>query len=168
MASALSRLVCSVVPIVALATGTAAAAGEGHWPSFRGPRASGIAPGAKPPTTWNGETGDGVAWKTPIPGLGHSSPVIWGDRLFVTTAVAGGEAELKVGLYGDGRSAADRGPELEVLAVNPLGETAMATPAISGDVLYFRTRHHVMAIAASPTGTAERRRPTSRPSRRPR
>jgi outer membrane protein assembly factor BamB len=52
---------------------------------------------------WNLETGDGVAWRSAIPGLGNSSPVVWGDRVFVTTAVAeGGSVPLKTGLTGDG------------------------------------------------------------------
>ena len=76
--------------------------GEAHWPSFRGPHARGISEGPPPPITWNVETGEHIAWKTPIPGLAHSSPVIWGDRLFVTTAVRDGESSLKVGLYGAG------------------------------------------------------------------
>ena len=59
-----------------------------HWPSFRGPSASGVADGQNPPTRWNAETGENILWSTPIPGLGHSSPVIWGDRIFVTTAVS--------------------------------------------------------------------------------
>jgi outer membrane protein assembly factor BamB len=58
------------------------------WPQFRGRRASGVAEGEKPPLEWNVESGTGVKWKTPIPGLGHSSPVVWGDRVFVTTAVS--------------------------------------------------------------------------------
>lgn len=132
MANATGRLVCWVVLIVALATETAAAPPGGHWPSFRGPRASGIAPGAKPPIAWNGETGDGIAWKTPMPGLGHSSPVIWGDRLFVTTAVTGEDAELKVGLYGDGRPAADGGPQSWRVFCLDKG---------SGEVLWQRTAH---------------------------
>ncbi|MEO1085196.1 MAG: hypothetical protein AAFY88_13230, partial [Acidobacteriota bacterium] len=79
------------------------------WPSFRGPGASGLGAGA-PPSEWSGEDGHNIAWKTPIPGLGHSSPVIWGSKLFITTAVAEkGDAELKVGLYGSGWSADDGG-----------------------------------------------------------
>src|SRR5258708_7960919 len=80
----------------------AAAADSGsNWPQFRGPAASGVGNGA-PPVQWDGEKGDHVLWKTEIPGLGHSSPVIWGDRIFVTSAVpAAGESTLKVGLYGD-------------------------------------------------------------------
>lgn len=72
----------------------------GDWPSFRGPRASGVAEGAAP-ERWDVPGGQGVKWKTPIPGLGLSSPVVWGDRVFVTTAVREGEAELRIGLYGD-------------------------------------------------------------------
>lgn len=73
-----------------------------QWPSFRGPLALGFIENAKPPTTWNAETGEHIKWKTAIPGLGHSSPVIWDNYLFLTTAVntSAGES-LKVGLYGD-------------------------------------------------------------------
>ena len=78
-----------------------------HWPSFRGVRASGVAEGYKTPLTWNADTEDGkslenLLWKTPLPGLSHGSPIVWGDRLFLATAVSGsGKDDLKVGLYGD-------------------------------------------------------------------
>ena len=80
----------------------AAAAREGiHWPQFRGPGSSGVQEGFSTPVGWNVEEGKNVAWKTPIPGLGHSSPVIWGDRVYVTTAVSSqANVDLKVGLYG--------------------------------------------------------------------
>jgi hypothetical protein len=52
-----------------------------NWPSFRGPDASGVADGQMPPTNWDVEKGTNVLWKTPIPGLGHSCPVVWGDRV---------------------------------------------------------------------------------------
>ena len=58
------------------------ASAAGSWPSFRGPSASGVAEGQNLPDEWNGETGNNILWKTPIPGLGHSSPIVWGDRLF--------------------------------------------------------------------------------------
>ncbi|TKJ33186.1 MAG: pyrrolo-quinoline quinone [Planctomycetes bacterium B3_Pla] len=75
---------------------------EQNWPSFRGPGAAGIAEGYPTPAKWDLEQGENIRWKTPIPGLGHSSPVIWGDRVFVTTAVKSeGESKLKVGLYGN-------------------------------------------------------------------
>jgi outer membrane protein assembly factor BamB len=66
----------------------ASAAVAQNWPSFRGPNASGVADGANAPTSWDAAKSVHVKWKTAIPGLGHSSPVVWGDRIFVTTAVS--------------------------------------------------------------------------------
>jgi outer membrane protein assembly factor BamB len=74
--------------VCAIAAAPPAAAQPQHWPSFRGLDASGVAASGAPPLTWNVATRANVAWSTPIPGLGHSSPVVWGDRVFVTTAVA--------------------------------------------------------------------------------
>ncbi|MDX1502237.1 MAG: PQQ-binding-like beta-propeller repeat protein [Thermoanaerobaculia bacterium] len=68
-----------------------------EWPSFRGRFAHGVADGQRLPTEWDAATGRNVRWKTPIPGLGHSSPVVWGDRVFVTTAVADQVAEPVLG-----------------------------------------------------------------------
>lgn len=62
---------------------------ELRWPAWRGPLGTGEAPGADPPTTWS-ET-ENVRWKTPLPGAGHGTPVVWGNRIFVTTAVPFGE-----------------------------------------------------------------------------
>ncbi len=81
----------------------------GSWPSFRGPLASGVADGQRLPDRWNAPAGEGVLWRTPIPGLAHSSPVVWGNRVFVTTAVSSrGMATFKPGLYGDGDASEDR------------------------------------------------------------
>src|SRR5882672_77558 len=75
------------------------AGAQTNWPSFRGINADGIAKGATTPTTWNAEKSENILWKKEIPGLGHSSPIIWGDRLFVTGAVNERKAApLKVGL----------------------------------------------------------------------
>lgn len=82
---------------------------SGSWPSFRGPGAAGVAEGQNLPDRWNGETGENVLWKTPIAGLAHSSPIVWGDRIFVTSAVSGrGGASFRPGLYGDGDASDDR------------------------------------------------------------
>ena len=73
-----------------------------QWPQFRGPFATGIMDQADLPGEWNIRTGENIRWKLEIPGLGHSSPVVWEGRLFVTTAISGsGKDSLKVGLYGD-------------------------------------------------------------------
>lgn len=75
---------------------------DGNWPQFRGPHACGIAEGQDIPLEWDVETGKNIRWKTAIPGLGHSSPAVWGKRVFVTTAVGEGkEPTLKVGRYGE-------------------------------------------------------------------
>lgn len=89
---------------LALPLGAGARAGDppaAHWPQFHGPGGGGVA--EKPvPTTWNVKTGENVLWKARIPGLGHSGPAVWGDRVYVTTAISGkDDPELKVGLYGD-------------------------------------------------------------------
>src|SRR5258708_40188535 len=73
---------------LALCLGLAAAAHAQNWPSFRGKNGSGVADGNNPPTVWDAEESTNILWKTAIPGLGHSSPVVWGDRVFVTTAVS--------------------------------------------------------------------------------
>jgi outer membrane protein assembly factor BamB len=88
-----------------------AKAGEdaGSWPSFRGLHASGIAEKQGLPDTWNVATGENVLWRTPIPGLAHSSPIVWGDRIFVTSAISSRpDATFRPGLYGDGDASDDR------------------------------------------------------------
>jgi outer membrane protein assembly factor BamB len=91
-----------------LGLGVAAAPSINTWPSFRGTQASGVADGQNLPDRWDGTRGDNIRWKTRIPGLAHSSPVVWGDRLYVTTAISSqGEATFKHGLYGEGDASPD-------------------------------------------------------------
>ena len=85
--------------------------GQDNWPQFRGPGASGVSAGS-PPLTWDVTTGENVKWKTEIAGLGHSSPVVWGDRVFLTTAVntETDEPTLQTGwLGGTGKAAEEQG-----------------------------------------------------------
>lgn len=72
-----------------------------NWPQFRGPGATGVAEGSPQPVKWDASTKLNVRWKTPIPGLSHSSPVVWGNKIFVTTAVSSAKDETRFGLYGD-------------------------------------------------------------------
>ncbi len=58
-----------------------------NWPGWRGPRGDGSSVDTKPPIQWDGETGEGIVWKTPIPGRGHGSPIIWNDRIFLPTCL---------------------------------------------------------------------------------
>ena len=58
---------------------------DDFWPQWRGPRATGVAPRGDPPVEW-GENHN-VRWKTAIPGRGLSTPIVWGELVFVTTAI---------------------------------------------------------------------------------
>ncbi len=74
-----------------------------NWPGFRGANRDGIGDGAATPVEFDLDGGDGVAWRVDLPGLGDSSPIVWGDRVYVTTAVAaGGHTPLRVGPTGSG------------------------------------------------------------------
>ena len=73
-----------------------------NWPSFRGDKANGVADGQPVATKWNAEKNENIAWKVAIPGLAHASPVVWGDRVYVVTAVsADANPFFKAGPYGD-------------------------------------------------------------------
>ena len=57
-----------------------------NWPGWRGPGSLGISDQKAIPVNW--DMTKNVKWKVEVPGLGHSSPIVWGDRVFVTTAVS--------------------------------------------------------------------------------
>src|SRR5262245_9884522 len=100
-----------VLLTVAIAVAARAPKPAVDWPQFRGIDASGIAEGFSLPTTWDAKRGTNVIWKTSIPGLGLSSPIVWGDEIFLTTAISGKvDANLKIGLYGDITSVQDDTP----------------------------------------------------------
>jgi outer membrane protein assembly factor BamB len=81
------------------------------WPQFRGIRAGGIDDSRPAPVSWDVTRKDAVLWRTPVPGLGHSSPIVWGDGLYLATAIsARKDADLKIGLYGDIAPVADDTP----------------------------------------------------------
>ena len=72
-----------------------------NWPQFRGTGARGIADGQNPPIRWNVGSDQNVLWKTRIEGLGHSCPVVFGDYVYVTTAISSaGDNSIKPGQYG--------------------------------------------------------------------
>ena len=104
-----------IVAALSLGSGLAASGGlaaEANWPQFRGPGARGISPSTNLPDQWS--SSNNVAWKAEIPGRGWSSPIVWGDRVFVTTAVNSGASEApKKGLYLGGERPNDPHPEHE-------------------------------------------------------
>jgi hypothetical protein len=73
-----------------------------HWPAFRGANAAGVADGTPTAVKWNVATNQNVAWKTPVPGVAVSSPIVWGDRVFVSTAISSDPNQsIRTGFYGD-------------------------------------------------------------------
>ena len=80
------------------------------WPSFRGREASGVSDGHQLPDRWNVESKENVLWRTPIPGLAHSSPIVWGDRIYLTSAISSVPAAFKHGQISDGNASEDRSP----------------------------------------------------------
>jgi outer membrane protein assembly factor BamB len=78
------------LPAVPAADDNGVGDAEGYWPQWRGPLGTGVAPHANPPVEWSERKN--IRWKIALPGSGHSTPVIWGDRVFLTTAVPYGDA----------------------------------------------------------------------------
>ena len=121
------------------------------WPSFRGAGAAGIADGQDLPVTWNGATGESVRFKVRVPGLAHSSPVIWGDTIYLTTAISSrADAGFKPGLYGDGDASDDRSEHRwVVLALDKkTGETRWDRTAHTGVP---KDKRHIKATYANST-----------------
>lgn len=130
---------------------------SGNWPSFRGPQAAGIADEQHLPDQWNVETGENILWRTGVPGLAHSSPIVWGDRLFVTSAISSRRgAAIKTGPYSGGDASDDTSSHQWVL---------YALDTASGRVVWQRTVHegpprdrrHVKSTYASSTPATDGR-----------
>lgn len=95
-----SILVGAVLAGLCLAFSLRADEESGNWPGFRGAGAGGIAK-ASLPDKWDVARGENVKWETPIDGLGHGGPILWGNRIFVVTAVNGEPQPVKTGVFGD-------------------------------------------------------------------
>ena len=115
-----------------VALGTLSCGRAEEWPGWRGPRGDGISGEKGLPLTWSRT--ENIRWSTPIPGKGHSSPVVWGDRVFVTTCLEGkGERVLLCLDRRDGKVLWQQ----VVLTAKPerkhgLNSYASATPATDG------------------------------------
>ncbi|HEY2414634.1 MAG TPA: PQQ-binding-like beta-propeller repeat protein [Pirellulaceae bacterium] len=88
------------IAVVCFSLSIAAPASAQNWPQFRGPNTDGIASDAVHPEKWSPE--ENLAWKTPIPGIGWSQPVVWGDKIFLTTAVSENAKRPKPGDWSPG------------------------------------------------------------------
>src|SRR5581483_10585271 len=102
----LSRRLFLTTTLAALPAVKLAAKPEQNWPGFRGPGAQGVADGYPMRPSWKAEAAadksSGVLWRAEIPGLGHSSPIVWKDQIYLATAVPKtGKPSLRIGYYGD-------------------------------------------------------------------
>jgi len=129
-----------------------------NWPHFRGPMAAGTADGTNPPTSWNVEKSTNVLWKTPIPGISVSSPVIWDGTVYTVTSVSSDpKSEFRAGLYGDTEPAKDTSPHTWKL---------YAVDLKSGKIKWERTLHqgapktkrHPKASHSSPSPAVDAKR----------
>ena len=130
---------------------------DDNWPGFRGPSASGVADGQRLPDTWSGVSGANVRWKIPVPGLAHSSPIVWGDQIFVTTAISSRtDVTFKPGLYGEGTASEDRTPQQwVVLALDrKTGKTVWRQTAYEGVP---KEKRHIKATYANATPVTDGR-----------
>ena len=155
----MDRLLLAVALLCFFWSARPALADDGNWPAFRGPAARGVALGAGLPDRWSAT--ENVAWKTDIAGRGWSSPVVWGDKIFLTTCESTGEVEeAKKGLYfgGDRAEPSDATHRWKVLCLDlesgsirwekivhegkpkqPIhvkGSYAAETPVVDGDRLW--------------------------------
>jgi outer membrane protein assembly factor BamB len=138
----------------------AAVADEPHWPQWRGPQRNGVSTETSLPNRWS--VPENVLWKTAIEGRGHSSPVVWGDRIFLTTDIEGEKIEGaaapqhirdgEVYLHPDSQSG-DRRHTLKVVALDA-ESGAILWSRVAHDGRVFDNRHRVNTYA-SPTALAD-------------
>jgi len=118
---------------------------HGHWPQFRGAYASGVADNQNLPDEWDAPSGKHIRWKKKVPGLAHASPIVWGRRLFVTSAISSrNDATFKPGLYGDGDASEDTSVHKFVLYCldKKTGRTLWERVAYEGEP---RSKRHIKA-----------------------
>jgi len=134
------------------------ATGPRNWPSFRGDASAGNGDGQRAITDWDAESGKNIKWKTPIPGVATSSPIVWGNRVFATTAVSSaGNNSIKTGLYGDVKPVDD---------VSPHEWKLYCLDKATGKILWERTaamgaphtKRHTKSSQASSTPVTDGRR----------
>ncbi|MDA1266677.1 MAG: PQQ-binding-like beta-propeller repeat protein [Planctomycetota bacterium] len=129
-----------------------------HWPSYHGPSNGGGYARGETVAEWDVETGKNILWRQELPGLALSSPVIWGDRIFLTNAIRKeGDAELIVGLYGAVQPVPNEGPhEFRVICLDKrTGEVAWDELAWEGEPEFLR--HTKGSYAASTPATDGKR-----------
>ena len=122
-----------------------------QWAQFRGYRGSGILDNAGIPSTWDVSKKVNILWDIPVPGLAHSCPVIWNDKVFITTAVSSSRQDsLKIGLYGDIDMSEDKSVhDFKIICLDKkTGRIIWETIAYQGIP---KERRHTKSTYANPT-----------------
>ncbi len=139
----------SVVAVLLLGAGVSL----GNWPRFRGPNGTGVSDARQIPAKW---TSNDYDWRISLGGAGPSSPVIWGDKLFVTAA----DASVPKGMLlavdtGTGRVLWKRAYKLVKSRMNSLNSYAACTPALAEDRVYclWSTANKTLAVALDHDGS---------------
>jgi outer membrane protein assembly factor BamB len=109
-----------------------------NWPCWRGPRGDGSSAETNVPTNWNGETGENITWKVPVPGVGHASPVIWEDRIFLVSCLEGEKRRVLICLdRATGKTLWEETVVESALETkHRLNSFASGTPATDGKTIY--------------------------------
>ena len=109
-----------------------------NWPGWRGPRGDGTSLERNVPTRWNGETGENVVWKVEVPGVGHASPIVWNDRIFLVSCLE--QREERIVLCFDRRTGRKLWQHTVLRSPledkNKLNSYASGTPATDGELVY--------------------------------
>ena len=151
-------VVCISILALLVTNNAGAFAGPG-WPQWRGPSGQGVSEEKNLPTSWN--TVSNVKWKTAIPGRGHSSPIVWDNRIFLTTAIEGEVVPgAKAVKHMDGDKeflhpdsiGADRKHQFQVIAVDrKTGKIVWSQTAFEGTP--YDNRHRKSSYASSTPAT---------------
>ena len=106
-----------------------------YWSRWRGPGGQGIATGSGYPDTWSDT--QNVRWRSPVPGRGHSSPIVWADRIFLTTAYNDGRVAVVAFRRSDGRLLWEAvGPDRTPERIHQKNSHASATPTTDGTLVF--------------------------------
>jgi outer membrane protein assembly factor BamB len=110
--------------------------GQEYWPNWRGPSGQGLVEEAGYPDTWSDS--ENVLWKSPVPGRGHSSPIVWDQQIFLTTAYADG---TRMAVLSYDRETGERQWETEIPFVSrehihEKNSHASATPVTDGELVF--------------------------------
>jgi outer membrane protein assembly factor BamB len=129
----------TILPLLILGSLVSVAAGETeNWPCWRGPRGDGTSRETGVPRTWDGPKGEQIAWQVEVPGKGHASPIVWGDRIFLVSALEDRQQRILLALdRANGRTLWQQVVLESPLEIkNSLNSYASSTPATDGQSVY--------------------------------